>query len=231
MGKATQASAATREDGDPIRWRIAGDWWDLCNCAIGCPCNFGSDPTLGYCEGVLTWLIREGTYGDVRLDGDLAVVLIIRFEGNALERNREFGFLIDDRADPAQRDALETIVTGRAGGIFKAWRDLTIRLDGVEFVPMKVSHDDEEWRVEVPGLVDGLGGPFRQFMVPENDTCRIYNAPRPEVTPGFLTVGQAVRNIVTGAFGRKWDWSKRSSKHIAFDLRGPDSFSWRKPLS
>lgn len=35
-------------------WRITGDWWDLCNCAIGCPCNFGSDPTLGYCEGVLT---------------------------------------------------------------------------------------------------------------------------------------------------------------------------------
>ena len=37
-------------------WRLTGDWWDLCNCAIGCPCNFGSDPTLGYCEGVLTWL-------------------------------------------------------------------------------------------------------------------------------------------------------------------------------
>ena len=148
---------------------------------------------------MLTWLIREGSFGDVRLDGGLAVVLIIRFEGNALEKNREFGFLIDDRADPAQREALETIVTGGAGGIFKAWRDLTIRLDGVEFVPMKVSHDDEEWRVEVPGLVEGLGGPFRQFMVPENDTCRIYNAPRPEVTPGFLTVGQAVRNIVTGA--------------------------------
>ena len=96
---------------------------------------------------------------------------------------------------------------------------------------MKISHDDEKWKVEVPGLVDGLGGPFRQYMVPENDTCRIYNAPRPEVTPGFLTVGHALRNVVTGAFGRNWDWSGRSSKHIAFDLRGPDAFSWRKPLS
>ena len=43
-------------------WRLVGNWWDLCNCAIGCPCNFGSDPTLGYCEGVLTWL-RFDTYG------------------------------------------------------------------------------------------------------------------------------------------------------------------------
>ena len=83
----------------------------------------------------------------------------------------------------------------------------------------------------MPGLVDGLGGPFRKYMVPENDTCRIYNAPRPEVTPGFLTVGHALRNIVTGAFGRHFNWSGRSSKHIAFDLHGPDAFSWRKPLA
>ena len=79
-----------------------GDWWDLCNCAIGCPCNFGSDPTLGYCEGVLTWLIREGNYGDLKITKDLAVVLIIHWEGNVFEKNREFGFLIDDRANAAR---------------------------------------------------------------------------------------------------------------------------------
>src|SRR3954463_7364768 len=79
-------------------WRLTGDWWDLCNCAIGCPCNFGSDPTLGYCEGVLTWLIRDGHYGDLKITKDLAVVLVIHWEGNVMEKNREFGFLIDDRA-------------------------------------------------------------------------------------------------------------------------------------
>jgi hypothetical protein len=213
-------------------WRLVGDWWDLCNCAIGCPCNFGSDPTLGYCEGVLTWLIRDGHFGDVKLGGqNLAVVLVIHFEGNVMAKNREFGFLIDDRADEAQRDALRRIFTGEAGGAFGAWRDLTISLDGVEFVPMKVSHDPENWRVEVPGMIEGLGGPFRKFMVPQDDTCRIYNAPRPEVVPGFLTVGQAKRNVVRGAFGRNWDWSQRSSKHIAFDLRGPKAFSWRRALA
>ncbi|MDP6623779.1 MAG: DUF1326 domain-containing protein [Alphaproteobacteria bacterium] len=229
MSTTTPVSATESENLAAIQWRIAGDWWDLCSCAIGCPCNFGSDPTLGYCQGVLTWLIREGNYGDVPLDG-LAIVLILHFEGNVMDKNREFGWLLDDRADPAQRQALETLVTGKAGGIFAAWNDLTIQTDGLEFVPMKVSQNDEEWKVEVPGLVEGLAGPFRKYQVPEGDTCRIYNAPRPEVTPGYLTVGQAVRNIVTGVFGRNWDWSKRSSKHIAFDLRGPDSFSWRKPL-
>jgi hypothetical protein len=229
MGGAATNPAARSQNAEEIRWRIIGDWWDLCNCAIGCPCVFGSDPTLGYCEGVLTWLIREGNYGEVSLNG-LAVVLVIHWEGHVFEKNREFGFLIDDRADLEQRDALETIFTGKAGGIFEAWRDLTIRVDGVEFVPMNVSHSGEEWQVEVPGLVEGLGGPYRKHMVPENATCRIYNAPRPEVTPGHITLGQAARNIVTGAFGRNWNWSKRSSKHIAFDLRGPVAFTWRKPL-
>ena len=98
---------------------------DLCNCAIGCPCNFGSDPTLGYCEGVLTWLIRDGNYGDLKITKDLAVVLIIHWEGNVFEKNREFGFLIDDRANPAEREALQKIFTGYAGGAFAAWRDLT----------------------------------------------------------------------------------------------------------
>jgi hypothetical protein len=158
------------------------------------------------------------------------VVLISHWQGNVMEKNREFGFLIDDRATSAERNALEKIFTGHAGGAFAAWRDLTISLDGVEFVPMTVTHDPETWRVQVPGLVDGLGGPYRKYMVPPNDTCRIYNAPRPEVVPGFLTVGEAKCNVVTGAFGRKWDWSMRSSKHIAFDLRGPKTFSWRQPL-
>ena len=120
-------------------WRITGDWWDLCNCAIGCPCNLGSNPTYGFCEGVLAWLIREGNYGDLAFAKDLAVVLIIHWEGNVFEKNCEFGFLIDDRADPEERVALEKIFTGYAGGAFEAWRDLTLKLDGVQFVPMKVT--------------------------------------------------------------------------------------------
>ncbi|MSQ20903.1 MAG: DUF1326 domain-containing protein [Betaproteobacteria bacterium] len=211
-------------------WRLQGDWWDLCNCAIGCPCVFSSPPTHGFCEGVLTWLIRKGNYGSVRLDGDLAVVLVIHFEGTVFDKNREFGFLIDARANAEQREALTNIFLGKAGGAFAAWADLTLKVDGVEFVKMKVTCDDEKWRVHVPGKVKGLGGPFRKYMVPPGDTCRIYNAPRPEVVPGHLTLGEAKRNVVTGAFGRNWDWKGRSSKHIAFDLRGPQSFTWRKPL-
>jgi hypothetical protein len=166
----------------------------------------------------------------VRLDGDLGVVAIVHFEGNVLERNREFGWLIDDRTTPAQQEALTMIFSGRAGGAFAAWADLTINTMGIEFAPVRITCEPERWTVEVPDRVAGAGGPFRKFMVPEGQTCTITNAPRPEVTPGRITVGQALKNVVT-AFGRSWNWAGHSAKHIPFDMRGPGAFTWRKPLA
>ena len=210
------------------QWRIAGDWFDLCSCAVGCPCVFGALPTSGVCEGVLTWVIREGNYGDVRLDG-LIGILVGHFEGSVLARNRNFGFLLDDRADPAQRQAMELIFTGQVGGHFAAWRDLTVRQLGVHFVPIELSFDEENWKVAVPGMIDGEGGPYRDLMVPDAKVCKISNAPRPEVGPGDITVGQARRNILD-AFGFKWDWSSHSAKHIPFEHKGPGAFTWRRPF-
>jgi hypothetical protein len=49
------------------------------------------------------------------------------------------------------------------------------------------------------------------------------------VTPGRITVGHALRNVVT-AFGKRWSWANHSAKHIPFDMRGPGAFTWRAPL-
>ena len=62
-------------------WQVTGDWFDVCKCGIPCPCTFAQAPTYGDCEGILAWHIREGHYGDVRLDG-LNVVALGSFEGN-----------------------------------------------------------------------------------------------------------------------------------------------------
>ena len=163
-------------------WRLKGDWFDLCSCNIGCPCVFGANPSTGTCEGVLTWIIREGNYGDVPLGG-LNAIIISAWTGGVLERNRHFGFLIDDRGNARQRNALELIFTGQVGGHFAAWRDLTEEQMGVMFVPIDVSFGGEQWKVEVPGMIDGEGGPYRNLMVPDGKVCKISNAPRPEVGP------------------------------------------------
>jgi hypothetical protein len=54
------------------------------------------------CEGVLAYHIREGHYGDLRLD-DLDVLAVGHFEGNLWtgEAKPALGFYLDDRADDA----------------------------------------------------------------------------------------------------------------------------------
>lgn len=211
---------------DVLNWHIQGDWFDVCNCDVGCPCEFGSDPTPGYCEATMGWIIREGYYGETRLDG-LSVVTVVRVNGNVLDRNRDLGFILDDRAEGGQRPALEMIFSGNAGGRFAMWGDLTVNPLGLEFAKVTVLHTPDAWSVEVPGRVRGSGRPFRKYMVPDKGTCMIINPPRPEAGPGVVTVGEGI-DLEMDAMGLKFSWPNKSSKHIPFDFWGPGEHSWKK---
>src|SRR5262245_43021345 len=99
-------------------WRLSGDWFDVCRCRVPCGCTFAQAPDDGECNGILAWHIREGNYGDVPLDA-LNVVGIGSFEGNIWTgeaTNSAMGFFIDERADDRQREAIQSIWSGEAGG-------------------------------------------------------------------------------------------------------------------
>jgi hypothetical protein len=102
---------------DVPNWDVAGDWFDVCKCMIPCTCTFAQAPSEGDCEGILAWHIREGNYGDVRLEG-LNVVALGTFEGNiwAGETKGTMGIYMDERADERQREALQMIFGGQVGG-------------------------------------------------------------------------------------------------------------------
>jgi hypothetical protein len=108
---------ATDAGSDIPQWHVAGDWFDVCRCNISCPCAFAQPPTDNWCEGVMGYHIREGNYGDVRLDG-LSLMGLLAFEGNvwAGETQLSLGLFIDERADEHQREALQMVFGGQAGG-------------------------------------------------------------------------------------------------------------------
>ena len=83
-GAATRPATESRSAG-AIEWRITGGVGGSVQLRHRLSLRFGSDPTLGYCEGVLTWLIREGNYGEVSLNG-LAVVLVIHRRATCSKR-------------------------------------------------------------------------------------------------------------------------------------------------
>ena len=217
------------QDTDIPNWRPGGQLVGLCNCAIGCPCNFGSDPTLGYCEGVLTW---ADSRGQLRRAENQQGSRRRPHHPLGRQRFREEPRVRLSHRRPRQRCRARGLAENLhwyAGGAFAAWRDLTLRVDGVEFVKMNVTHNAKDRRAS-PGMVEGLGGPFRKYMVPDGDTCRIYNAPRPEVVPGFLTVGTAKRNVVTGALAANGTGRTARPSTSPSICAGPRPLTWRNPL-
>jgi hypothetical protein len=172
---------------------------------------------------VLAWHIREGQYGNVRLD-DLSLIGVASFEGNVWDGAKvKMGLFIDERADERQREALQAIFGGQAGGWPGQFAALLGEFRGVEYVPIEfeVADDLSRWRAEIPGKVaasaEALSGP----TTPPGQRVQTINPPGSEVGPGGVaTWGKATANRAD-AFGFTFEWGGRSSKHIPFDWSGP----------
>src|SRR6185295_13957151 len=139
-------------------WRLSGDWFDVCRCRVPCGCTFAQAPDDGECDGILAWHIREGNFGDVKLDG-LNVVALGHFEGNIWDEETKavMGMFLDERADDRQREALQTIWSGQAGGWPAGFAENIGEIRGLEFVPIdfEIADDLSHWSVEVPGKAKG----------------------------------------------------------------------------
>jgi hypothetical protein len=212
---------------DVPQWHVVGEWFDVCRCDIPCPCEFAQAPTDNYCEGVLTWHIREGNYGDVRLDG-LSLIAVGRFEGNIWTgeaTNVSMGMFIDERADERQREALQMIFGGQAGGWPADFAELIEEVRGIEFVPIEVEVADDlaYWRATIPGKVEAAAEALTGPTTPEGQRVQLHYPPGSEVGPSgtVATWGRATADRAEEAFGFKWEWDGKSSKHIPFEWSGP----------
>ena len=101
-------------------WALSGTYLEACNCEVICPCRRiggrqGGRSTYGVCLGALSWQIVEGHAGTTDLSGR-RVVIVSRYYDDEPGSPWDFVLYLDDAADERQRDALETIYVGRAGG-------------------------------------------------------------------------------------------------------------------
>lgn len=118
-------------------WTMKGVLIIACNCEYGCPCNVNGRPTTGKCEGGWTWQIEQGKYGELTLDG-LNMGLYANWPAAIHEGNGVATWLIDDRADPSQREALAALVEGRAAGPWAIFRKTFKELHGPHVVRYEV---------------------------------------------------------------------------------------------
>ena len=211
------------------QWRIVGDFLDFCKCSVPCPCTFGQPPTEGDCEGIVAYRIREGSYGDVDLSG-LNLVGVARFEGNIWDEDTrlDMGMILDERADDRQREAVQTIFGGQAGGWPKVFAETMVgEMLGMEVAPIELEIDDdlESWRLSVAGKVEGASELLTGPTTVPGERLAVMNPPGSEAGPGQGAVTYAIASTgKVDVFGLSWDHPGRSSKHIPFEWSSEDEF-------
>jgi hypothetical protein len=135
-------------------WSLRGEYMESCNCDYLCPCIYTNPQgpvTYDHCTAVMVFRIDEGRAGAMRLDG-LKFALVIRSGKVMADGNWIFGVVVDETADPLQRQTLGTIASGEAGGTPAIIRqNLVGDFRGVEFKPIEFTMAGLTRRAAIPG--------------------------------------------------------------------------------
>lgn len=147
------------------QWMMRGPQFVNCNCAYGCPCQFNAPSTHGNCQALAAGHIDEGHFNDVRLDG-LSWIMLLKWPGEIADGNGVQQFIVEERADAAQREALLKILAGEstmpgATHFFVFNSTMSKVLDPI-FAPIEFDADVDALtaRVVVPDLVESEGKPI-----------------------------------------------------------------------
>jgi hypothetical protein len=161
-----------------IEWRVKATELANCNCSYGCGCQFNALPTYGFCEASVAWRIDEGHFGNVRLDG-LCAISLLQWPGPVHEGNGKMQLLIDERADPAQREALIKIMSGQEtdemATMWWVYAAMSPNRRDPLFAPISFDVDVEARRakISVPGVIEILGEPIHNPVTGAEHRVRI----------------------------------------------------------
>ena len=146
------------------QWLFKSETYDNCNCQINCGCQFNLPSTNGYCQSAYIGHIVEGHFNDTPLVG-LNWAVLYKWPGEIKDGNGKRQIVIDERADQAQRIALETIVSGEAckplSNVFSVFASTCSEFCETLFLPIDIEADLEgrTARVEIPGILKSKAGP------------------------------------------------------------------------
>jgi len=147
------------------RWMLRGVEYGNCNCNWGCPCQFGAPTTHGNCEAVVAGHVEEGNFNETKLDG-LDWALLLHWPGEIADGNGTEQAIIDERADPAQREALRKILHGESttSGMthFFVYNSTMSSVLETLYAPIELSIDVDGRMatVKIGDLVESVGTPI-----------------------------------------------------------------------
>jgi hypothetical protein len=149
----------------PDRWVFKSETYDNCNCAVNCGCQFNLPSTHGYCQSAFVGQVVEGHFEETPLEG-LRWAGLYKWPGEIADGNGQRQIVIDERANPAQREALETIVSGEGcaslSNMFSVFASACSDFLETRFLPIELEADFalRTARVEIPGIMTSRGKPI-----------------------------------------------------------------------
>lgn len=139
----------------PTAWWAQGLLFENCSCTVVCPghVHFEQDCTYERCVGYWAMRFDAGDFAGVALGGLRAVVAYDSpqrmIEGGWNER-----IIIDETAAPEQREAVERILSGRAGGPWEVLARFVEKRLQTLYLPILIEDGETAKRVAIEGLLD-----------------------------------------------------------------------------
>lgn len=136
----------------PVRWWARGLIFENCACTLVCPghMHFSQLCTHERCKGYWALRFDEGAFGGVPLAGTRAVI-VFDTPQRMIDGGWVQALIIDRAATPAQREALETLLTGRAGGPWEKLASFVGRQQPPEFRDIQMADEGATKRLSIAG--------------------------------------------------------------------------------
>jgi hypothetical protein len=144
------------------QWLFKSETYDNCNCAVNCGCQFNLPSTHGHCQSAFVSNIVEGHFNDTLLGG-LNWAALYKWPGEIAEGKGKRQIVIDERADEAQRLALETIISGESckplSNFFSVFASTCSEFFETLFLRIDLEANPElrTAKVDIPGIMRSRG--------------------------------------------------------------------------
>ncbi len=185
-------------------WQLSGQYYETCSCDSVCPCilqQMAVEPSKGTCTFAMAFNIERGKYGSETPDGLGFIVLGLTPEAMG-KGNWQVGLVIDDRATPAQSNAITAIASGAAGGPMAALSGLIGKFLGAESAPVEFDDKNGSFSVRAGKLVDMAAQPAMGIDPGNTQPLQLSNSGHPANTN--ISLAHATKSHVS-ALGLSWN--------------------------
>jgi hypothetical protein len=140
-------------------YSLDGTLLEACSCMGPCPCLVGDDPDGGKCDAFTAYHIDRGQINGIDVSG-LSLVEVAQIPGNILAGNWRLVMYVDDRATPAQQNAMLNAFSGKLGGPLSDLASLIGEVVKVYPVPIDYRVEGGKGTLRVGNVLDAEMAPY-----------------------------------------------------------------------